>query len=172
MKHLLLAALVLVAACGAPIESPASPTPSTDPSAPVSPTPTLDPRPARSAELEAAATRWTDAAYAAYSFTLERRCFCLPASQGPWTVTVIVGEASVVDATGEAPDPSFVDGVPLTIDALFAFLRMQLDADDFTVSYDPVTGAPLEVAIDPSFMMADEETGFLVRDLAPLSIDQ
>lgn len=172
MTRLFLIALFLVAACGSPVESPASPTPSTDPSASVSPAPTLDPRPARAAELEAAADRWTTTGYVAYSFTLERRCFCLPEGLGPWTVTVVAGEASVVDATGETPDPSRVSGVPFTIDELFAFLRMQLDADDFTVSYDPVTGAPLEVAIDPSVMMADEETGFLVRDLAPLTIDQ
>lgn len=171
MIRLLLATL-LVAACSAPVVSPV---PSSNPSllpSPTTPAPSLDPRPARSTELEAAADRWAETGYVAYTFTIERQCFCLPASLGPWTVTVIAGSATAVDANGEPADDSFTDGVPLTIDALFAFLRMQLDADDFTVSYDPVTGAPLEVAIDPSFMMADEETGFLVRDLAPLTIDQ
>jgi hypothetical protein len=168
--RLLLAAL-LVAACSAPVEPSPSPTdPAVTPT--ITPTPTLDPRPGRSAALESAAATWTSTGYVAYSFTLERTCFCLEAARGPWTATVLDTSVLLVDAAGNEPDEALIGEIPRTIDELFAFLRMRLDADGFEVTYDPVTGAPLTVAIDPSTAMADEEIGFVISDLAPYTIDQ
>ena len=169
MKRLLLIVL-LVAACTAPAEVSPSPSATTTPLP--SPSATLDPRPARSAELEAAAARWTETGYLAYTFTLERHCFCLAAARGPWTVTVLGNAVTLFTADGQEADASLIDGVPQTVEELFTFLRTQLGADDFSVTYDSVTGAPLTISVDPSFMMADEEVGYTISELAPYTIDQ
>ena len=170
MTRLLIVAL-LAAACSAPVKPSPSPT-DTAGTPTIAPTPTLDPRPGRSAALEAAATTWAATGYVAYSYTLERSCFCLDEARGPWTVTVLDTSALLVDAAGNEPDEALVGAIPRTIDELFAFLRMNLDADGFEVTYDPATGAPLTIAIDPYATAVDEEIGFTVSDLTPFTIDQ
>jgi hypothetical protein len=168
VKRLLLIVL-LVAACTTPAEVSPSPSATTTPLP--SPSATLDPRPARSAELEAAAGRWLETGYVAYTFTLERRCYCLDAARGPWTVTVLGDAVTLFTADDREADASLIDGMPQTIDQLFTFLRTQLGADDFTVSYDSVTGVPLTISIDPSFQMADEEVGYTISGLTPYTVD-
>jgi hypothetical protein len=86
-------------------------------------------------------------------------------------VSVLGDTVTLFTAGGREADASLIDGMPQTVDQLFAFLRTQLAADDFSVSYDSVTGAPLTISIDPSFLMADEEVGYTISGLAPYTVD-
>jgi hypothetical protein len=85
-------------------------------------------------------------------------------------VTVQQGRVtSLTDAETGAPfggDPL----MPVTVEGLFAAIddALDRDADQVTVQYDPQLGYPLEIAIDFSQQVADEEIYYSASELTPI----
>lgn len=115
-------------------------------------------------DLALARQRWALSNVRSYDYTIQRECFCAPAWTLPVTVTVTNGlvTGQVYADTG-LPVPEFIPDFT-TVDALFGVVeRAYTDhADGVTASYDPTTGVPLSIAIDPSFHTADEEVSYSV----------
>lgn len=115
---------------------------------------------------------WQDAHVSHYRFQLSIGCFCAYRDQMPVTVEVLDGKVvSMTNANGDVLDESnpateFIAKYA-TIDAIFAELNTEeaKNADQVTVTYDSTYGFPVDVSIDFSQQMADEElylnvTGF------------
>jgi len=123
-----------------------------------------DPR----SELETNRARWVADRPTAYSYTLERLCFCGPEARGP--VVVTVQGASVTErvyvGSDEPVAPALEDLYP-SVDGLFEVLEeaMDRDAHRIEVTYDVGTGIPLDIWVDYAENVADEELGFAVRSL-------
>ena len=103
---------------------------------------------------------------ARYEYTVQRQCFCGEDARGPVRVTVD-GE-TIVSQTyddGRAVDAPADEWFP-SVDGLFAVLRdaFARDAHEIRVSYDPQLGVPVELWIDYSQNIADEELGFTVTE--------
>jgi hypothetical protein len=60
---------------------------------------------------------------------------------------------------------------PSTVTEVFARIRRAIEdgSAEVRVTYDPVTGVPLEVWVDIERMMADEEWGVSITEFAPAS---
>lgn len=120
--------------------------------------------------LEDAREQWDRQGISSYRFRVSRLCFCAPDARRPLIVTVQLGRVtSLTDAETGAPftgDPF----MPVTVDGLFAAVDAALDrdADHVDVRYDPQLGYPLEIAIDESERLADEEVTYYASDLQPL----
>ena len=117
------------------------------------------------AELEQAEARWQATRPLTYRFGIRRDCFCGDEARGPARVTVSgasVTERRYIDTGGLVP-AQYEDLFP-TVDELFDVLReaIENDAHQITVMYDPGTGVPIELFIDYSLNIADEELGFTV----------
>jgi len=117
------------------------------------------------AELERARARWAAVGPSSYTYGLERICFCPPV--GPARITVEAGEVVSVEWLEPSPEwsqpqaewyPS-VDGLFQLIDAALA-----QRAHSVQVTYDPTNGVPLELYIDYSEQIADEELGMRVTE--------
>jgi hypothetical protein len=123
-------------------------------------------------ELARQLDRWARARPASYSFELRRHCFCAPAGLGP--VLVVVDGDVVVGRTyvsGGGPVPGGVADAFPSIEGLFALLAdaYERDAHRVDVSYQAVTGAPLEIWIDYDEAVADEEVGFSVGEAVAIA---
>jgi hypothetical protein len=120
--------------------------------------------------LDDARGRWASQGISSYQFKVSRLCFCAPDARRPLLVVVQRGQvSSMTDAeTGAAftGDPF----MPVTVDGLFAAIddAIERDADQIDVRYDPQLGYPLEIAIDYSQQMADEEVTYFASDLVPI----
>ncbi|HET9948712.1 MAG TPA: DUF6174 domain-containing protein [Longimicrobiales bacterium] len=111
-------------------------------------------------ELESHRARWEANRPWAYSFELERQCFCDPASFGPVRV-VVEGDAIVhraYDASGDPVPGHLADSFP-HVDGLFDLVQGALEsgAHEVVVDYDPTLGYPLDVRVDYGEMTADDE---------------
>lgn len=158
--------LLAVAACGEdtgsaarPIPTVATTAPPTEPTEPTVPPPTTtpetDPVEAR-ADLDAARERWAATGWAAYRFVATPSCFCPP---GDVTVDVIGGRPVGIDETGQARSvEQWFDEIETAIGT----------AADVRVTYDD-TGAPASLYIDVDEMTADEEFGFELVALEPVT---
>lgn len=115
-------------------------------------------------DLERNQQKWQDAKIAHYRFQLNVGCFCAFRDQMPVTVEVKDGQVvAMTNASGQVisetdPTAAFVMTYA-TIDNIFAILRTDevKNADTVTVTYDPTYGFPVDVSIDYSQQMADEE---------------
>lgn len=122
---------------------------------------------ARADDLDEALARWEAADLDAYRFTLRRSCFCpSPDFTGPFDVTVRGGAIASVRLDGAAVDAERA----VTVDDLFALIEEAYDreAETVRVTFDPEVGAPTEVYIDYSSMMADEEISYTVSGFEAL----
>ncbi|TXH69779.1 MAG: hypothetical protein E6Q85_08310 [Thiothrix sp.] len=103
------------------------------------------------------------------SYTAQNSCFCPPDYTRPMNITEQNGK--IIDATyadtGEAV-PSYIRDGLLTMDERFEQLEQAYlsGADRIDVSYDARLGYPSSVYVDQSFMMADEELSYTIKDLA------
>lgn len=114
-------------------------------------------------DLAAAEQVWAGLGIDDYRFTLAYHCFCPFAD--PLTVTVRDG--SVVDVAspnGRRPPDEAIDWWPMTIPAVFATLRDNLDASRISVTFDPPTGIPIKATVDPIANAADDEFSFEITD--------
>ncbi|TXH68122.1 MAG: hypothetical protein E6Q83_14930 [Thiothrix sp.] len=103
------------------------------------------------------------------SYTAQNSCFCPPDYTRPMNLTEQNGK--IIDATyadtGEAV-PSYIRDGLLTMNERFDQLEEAYlsGADRIDVSYDPSLGYPSSVYVDQSFMIADEELSYTIKDLA------
>lgn len=102
------------------------------------------------------------------SYTAQTSCFCPEDYTRPMNITEQNGK--IVDATyadtGEAV-PSYIRDGLLSMSERFDQLEDAYlsDAERVDVTYDPQLDYPSSVYIDQSFMMADEEISYTVKDL-------
>ena len=161
MRVLLLAALIPLAGCPAPVETVQVPDTPVGPG-PVGP---IEGTPAeRSPDLDAAKARWQAAGLDAYAMTLRRSCFCpVPDYTGPFEVRVRNGAVEQVRLNGAAVDAER----GMTVDALFALVEdaYERGAVEVAVEFDERLGYPTSVGIDYDLRLADEEIGYTVSDL-------
>jgi len=117
-------------------------------------------------ELREAQELWQLRRPARYEYTVRRQCLCTEDALGPVRVSVD-GETIVSQLyeDGRSVDASAVEWFP-SVDGLFAVLRdaFTRDAHETRVSYDPRLGVPVELWIDYSQNIADEELGFTVTE--------
>ncbi|WP_298613180.1 DUF6174 domain-containing protein [uncultured Thiothrix sp.] len=103
------------------------------------------------------------------SYTAQNSCFCPPDYTRPMNITEQNGK--IIDATyadtGEVV-PSYIRDGLLTMNERFDQLEQAYlsGADRIDVSYDPRLGYPSSVYVDQSFMIADEELSYTIKDLA------
>lgn len=113
---------------------------------------------------------WDRQQISSYRFRVSRLCFCAPDARRPLVAVVVGGQVtSLTDAETGAPfegDPF----MPVTVDGLFAAVddAIDRDADRIDARYDPQLGYPLEIAIDFSERMADEEVAYYASELTPI----
>lgn len=125
----------------------------------------LGPGEGQLAELELQQAKWRQLRPASYRYGVERLCFCGEDARGP--VHVTVDGANVTARTyinsGDPVPAQFVDLFP-SVDGLFDLLReaLESDAHRVDVTYDPISGVPIDFFIDYQQMTADEELGFSV----------
>ena len=169
-KHLsvVLVSLLALAACGDEVGPAAPPVPpaDTDPVAPpgttAPPTPTTpetEPRydPVQAAsELAAARERWASGDHTSYRLRYTPMCFC---PREELTADVVVGR--VVGPVDAGP----VRSIEQWFDEIEAAIGT---AADIRVTYDD-TGAPASLYIDVDEMIADEEFGYELVDIEPVT---
>jgi hypothetical protein len=115
--------------------------------------------------LEAAAAAWAATGIDDYRFTISRSCYC--PEDGPYVVTVVDGVVTSVLLDGRAVVPAEVEWVPLTLPAVFEQLRGIGSEASFEAEYDPRTGVPLSVSVNPIPNAVDDEWGLTIRDFVP-----
>ncbi len=153
MKHALVAALVPIALVLGAWGAGATPAVAASDPEPVQPfVPGINEDP----ELSAAWQAWQSKEIDDYAISVRVSCFCVPAKP---VVTVIRGDRTVKVTQG---DRRLRPRRGSSMDELFAMIR------DATATSDAVTtdytrrGVPQSIAIDPSTMVADDETYYTV----------
>jgi len=113
---------------------------------------------------------WSRAAPPAYEFDFRLTCFCVGIGVQPVRIAVSGGQvvAATIIETGRAVPDSELAAYP-TVDSLFVRIHGWLARDPATVelSFDPDDGHPTDAFVDFQKNVADEETGFTVRNLLP-----
>lgn len=122
--------------------------------------------------LDAAEARWDAARPASNSYVMEQQvsCFCATGSS-VYSVTVVSGivtEAKVL--TSGAVVPASVRAQFRTVDQLFDAVRKGLRTPFglTDVVYDPMSGYPTTVALDPIRQAADDEVTYFTNRVLPL----
>jgi hypothetical protein len=123
-----------------------------------------DPR----AQLAAAQRLWRSQGFDSYGYNYQNVCFCL--ESGPVRITVLRGrKASIQTEDGQAVEPDHF-GRYRTVEEAFALIEdaFARNAAQVRAEYDPRFGHPVDVFIDYSLQMADEEQGLQISGLVPL----
>jgi hypothetical protein len=118
-------------------------------------------------ELARARQRWAATRPAAYAITVRVSCFCMEAGRA--VVHEVRGTALVARrdaATGE--ELPIVPSLAITVDDLFARIdaAQASGAQVVRARYDATRGYPVELYIDQSAQLADEEYDVAVSDFA------
>ncbi len=120
------------------------------------------------AALVEAGTRWRDAELTDYRYEIEFHCECLESARGPFEVIVREGEVS---SSGPLSDSTSADSTyapSLTIEDVFDLIERAIqERTDVEVTYDLVTGQPLDVVIDPEAVAVDGGQAFT---LTPVTV--
>ena len=118
---------------------------------------------------------WQDSGITHYRFSLHIGCFCVFRDQMPITVEVQNGDIismTYPDGTLVAEtDPSYETfSKYATIDRIFSELEAGLagDAEQVTVTYDPVHGFPGDIYFDYIQAAADDELSLTISNLEVL----
>ncbi|MBL0169800.1 MAG: hypothetical protein IPP90_03575 [Gemmatimonadaceae bacterium] len=121
------------------------------------------------AELAAARARWTSARPASNSYTMEQRvsCFCVTGATN-FEVTVAAGtivRARSLETGVEMRSAQFT--MFRAVDQLFEEIRLALGVPGTlnSVEFDPATGYPTTVALDPIKQAVDDEVTYVTRHL-------
>lgn len=169
---LLLAGALIAAACGGDggETTVAGPDGTTQPIETPTPGPTPTPSPVREpsgnvdeaglADLADARARWDEAGISEYSYSIVESCECDPETVGPRRVVVSDG---VVTATTWFGSASKYEGV--AVEVLFGQIEAGLQRGEVTnrVSYDAVTGVPIDVILDEEAVAADGGRAFNIQ---------
>lgn len=118
-------------------------------------------------EYREALARWQAVGPKAYTIELTIGCFCPDEYRGPFLVKV--EDDRIVDVrfapggpTGKVPDGAG----SMTVDGLFrAIARSYADrnAGPVSATYDPETGMPTQVALDPIENAIDDEASYTLK---------
>jgi ABC-type glycerol-3-phosphate transport system substrate-binding protein len=114
-------------------------------------------------EFDSNLEKWQGMGITHYRYQLMIGCFCPFGQDMPLTIEVENGEvASILRADGapvDSSDPSFETySAYATIDLVFSELESNLtEADEITVTYDPLYGFPGEISIDYIKEAMDDE---------------
>jgi hypothetical protein len=130
----------------------------------------LDPEDDARDEMESARERWESVGPSAYRTTQTHVCFCGTEVRGPVMVRVTAaGTTRTYVSDGRAVPATHTQFFP-TVEELFDEIESALDdgADQVRATYDPTTGAPLDVFIDYSERTADEEQGWTLTPPEPI----
>ena len=111
-------------------------------------------------EQASARLRWASRGPSAYTYTVERGCYCLTEAIGPVDVTVRAGvvESRRYTRTGADVPAQFAELFP-NVEGLFARVdsaRIR-NAASLRVEYHPELGYPTRIDIDFVEQMADDE---------------
>ena len=147
MKHALLAALLPIA-----LGATAGPAAAADPQ-PVQP---FVPGINEDAELSAAWQRWQAKGIDDYVITVRESCFCIRTKP---VVTVIRDDSTVKVTRG---DRRIKQSRGWSVDELYSLIRSARSESDRVDVEWTARGIPSSIAIDPSAMVADEETYYSV----------
>lgn len=117
------------------------------------------------ADLDAAMALWMEENHDSYTAKIQASCFCTEEYRRPIMYEVVEGVVQPGTAMyadeNEEEDEVNLEMSPnlMTVEDLFHMIQEAIDAnaDSVTVTYHPDLGYPMSVAIDTSFMMADEE---------------
>lgn len=113
-----------------------------------------------------------------YTVNYSKTCFCLP----EWTAEMLISvndKGQVTSATyknepmlGQVVKDSIKNSIP-TIDEVFELIEeaYAASAAQISVKFDYLYGYPLNVYIDRSFMIADEENGLTFNGLKPFPLE-
>lgn len=144
-----------------------TPTPGPTPTATPTPPPSTNVDEQGLADLADARARWAATGIREYSYSIVESCECDPETVGPRRVVVADG---VVTATTWFGSPSQFEGV--TVEVLFDQIEMGLQRGEVTnrVTYDEVTGAPVDVVLDEEAVAADGGRAFNIQGF--ISYDQ
>lgn len=104
--------------------------------------------------LAAARARWARNAPAAYSYTIQRSCECLPETSGPVTVVVRNGtvESRQYVSSGAGVSDQYADIFP-AVEGLFKIIDAAIKngTKPLTTQYDATLGFPTRIALgDPA----------------------
>jgi len=117
-------------------------------------------------EFEENRERWRESRPEAYVYAVERLCFCGDAGRGPvrvWVLGNTAQERRYVEG-GAVVNGPYADLFP-TVEGLFEIIQEAIPrAHELEVTYDPVSGVPVDFWIDYSANIADEELGFRVTE--------
>ena len=143
MNHRFTVAIVLMLLTSTACATASRSAGGTDASPTPAPTPT---------ELDAARAAWQAADVGSYALQIKTQCFC-----------ALQDYRIVVSDDGSVQTKAPENYLPETVDDLFAVIQGGYDSDAATVdvTYNDV-GVPLELDIDQSKTMADEEIGYKV----------
>ena len=125
------------------------------------------------AELELNRETWERLRPSSYQYVVERLCFCGLEARGPVRVIVVgddVSERTYADS-GDPVPAAFGELFP-SVDGLFDVLldAFEREAHRIDVTYDPISGVPLDLWIDYLETVADEELGFSVTETVRLPL--
>lgn len=115
--------------------------------------------------------RFEEGVGSSYTYEFQRICFCPEDIRLNVRVTVEGGARTSVESVEDgSPVPSARWSEFLTINEIFDDIQTALDegAASVQVEYDEALGYPRDVFIDVDQLIADEERGYTVRNLAPL----
>jgi hypothetical protein len=118
-------------------------------------------------DLETAERLWSAVGPTSYVYAIERLCFCGESARGPVRLTVVEGTVSARTyvESGAPVEGIAADWFP-EVEGLFGVVREALSEGAATVrvTYDPVNGVPVDIWIDYSETIIDEELGFIVTE--------
>lgn len=122
------------------------------------------------ADLTRARRLWATSGMADYDLVLERLCFCQPLGTVTVEVRAGVRTASWVE-TDDGPMPLSADLVPWypTVAGLFTMVDEAITTGvaQLRVTYHPVLGYPVDLWVDRSTSIGDEEFGYEATLHAP-----
>lgn len=126
-------------------------------------------------EFDQNLAKWQSMDVSHYKYTLSIICFCAFWDQMPLTIEVKDDEiVSITNVNGEVIDPSNMNYQYFeeyaTIDRIFEALKADIEgeADEVTVSYEPLYGFPVEVSIDRIKEAIDDEVSLQIENFETL----
>ncbi|MFN6572245.1 hypothetical protein A6770_13755 [Nostoc minutum NIES-26] len=105
-----------------------------------------------------------------YQYTLSNGCFCIPEARGPVVIKVRNGQTiSITLADGQPANPEFFQKYN-TIPKLFDVIQDAIErkASSLNVQYNHKLGYPMQINIDYSSQIADEELYLTIENFKKL----
>lgn len=116
-------------------------------------------------ELGQARLRWAGQGIDSYRLTISYLCEC---AGGVYELSIVDGAVVKATSEGKLVNRARIDGFPTTIDAIFTQAEAALRrGGSIQATYDPQTGVPLNMSIDPIPNGIDDELGIEIASFVP-----